>query len=57
MALDQKIYDLRKEKLKQIEALGQGLIVHSAASVLMGTVPMPPLCLGVRSQQTRMSNS
>ncbi len=23
MALDQKIYELRKEKLKQIEALGQ----------------------------------
>ena len=23
MALDQKIYDLRKDKLKQIEALGQ----------------------------------
>ena len=23
MALDQKIYDLRKEKLRQIEALGQ----------------------------------
>ena len=58
MALDQKIYELRKDKLKQIEALGQSAYpyryetTHAIPQIRRGVLRQDRAGVGVAARRT-----